>query len=303
MRIFFYVTGIVFLALAKGKNILNGYSTPKPFGISDRAKCVDYDIQVVDNWLSYLNGYTCTEYPLSGKKVLELGPGSDLGIGIYLLAKGCLQYNACDVNNLVKSVPYTFYDHLFSKLQCIEMPVTISFLKEQLEKTRTGGPSQLNYIVREDFDISSAFGESTIDLIFSQAAFEHFDDVEKTVSQLSKICKPGAIAVVMIDLQTHSRWIRAKDPNNIYRYPHFIYNLFRFRGIPNRLRPLQYKTIFEKYGWGDISIVPLKKLENHESGYMRLDKPFLNSENQMDYLMVMLCATRMNEKKTNTSSE
>src|SRR3990167_1872124 len=96
---FFYTAGIGFLALAKAKNILQGYSSPKPFNFSEAARCIEYDIGVVEHWLSYLQEYTHNSNSLVGKNVLELGPGSDLGIGIYLLSKGCLQYKACDVNN------------------------------------------------------------------------------------------------------------------------------------------------------------------------------------------------------------
>ena len=111
----------------------------------------------------------------------------------------------------------------------------------------------------KDFNIVSAFGESTIDMVFSQAAFEHFDDIESTILQLNKVCKSGATFVAEINLKTHSRWIRDKDPNNIYRYPEWLYNMFRFRGIPNRVRPFQYREVLESYGWTDITITQLKK--------------------------------------------
>ena len=37
-------------------------------------------------------------------------------------------------------------------------------------------------MVRDDFDLVAAFGRSTIDMVFSQAAFEHFDDLEATIA-------------------------------------------------------------------------------------------------------------------------
>ncbi|MBN1308394.1 MAG: methyltransferase domain-containing protein [Chitinispirillaceae bacterium] len=171
-----------------------------------------------------------------------------MGIGIYLLSKGRCQYNACDVNDLMKSTPDNFYEQLFKKIKIIDSQTDISFLKEQLMKAKTGSISRLNYVVRNNFDFISAFGESTIDLVFSQAAFEHFDNIESTISQISSVCKTGAILVVEIDLKTHSRWIRDKDPNNIYRYQDWLYNIFRFRGIPNRIRPFEYKEALEHFG-------------------------------------------------------
>jgi hypothetical protein len=104
---FYYFAGVVFLALAKIKNILRGYSSPKPFDISESQKCFDYDIRVVDRWLEHLDRYS--QIGVAGKNILEIGPGSDLGVGIYLLSQGAHQYNACDVNNLMSEVQDSFY--------------------------------------------------------------------------------------------------------------------------------------------------------------------------------------------------
>jgi SAM-dependent methyltransferase len=287
---FFYITGIGFLALAKAKNSLQGYSSPKPFDISETARCIEYDIHVVEHWLLHLRKYTHSTYTLAGKNILELGPGSDLGIGIYLLANGCSQYNACDVNDLMKSTPDSFYEELFKKLESIDIQTDIHSLKRIIEEK--GSLSQLNYVVRNDFDIVSAFGIKTVDLVFSQAAFEHFDDIEITIAQLSAVCKPGAMLVAEIDLKTHSRWIGDKDPNNIYRYPNYLYKAFWFRGIPNRVRPFQYKEAFERFGWTNILITPLRKLDNDDSCYLGMNATFSDKKNQMEYLSIMLCATR-----------
>lgn len=298
----FYMAGIGFMALAKAKNILKGYSSPKPFDISQSEKCIEYDIHIVEHWLSNLQKYTHSANFLVGKNVLELGPGSDLGIGIYLLSKGCSQYNACDVNDLMKFTPDSFYEQFFGKLESINGQANVDFLKRQLKKTKKGNASLLNYVVRNDFDIISAFGEATVDLVFSQAAFEHFDDIDATISQLSAVCKPGAILVAEIDLKTHSRWIRDKDPNNIYRYPSFVYNIFWFRGIPNRVRPFQYKETFERFGWTDISIIPLTKLNGNDSSYSGMNKTFADDKKQMDYLTIMFCAKKgIQNEQTKTS--
>lgn len=285
--------GIGFLALAKAKNMLQGYSSAKPFDISETERCIEYDIRIVEHWLSHLQKYTQSTYSLAGKNILELGPGTDLGVGIYLITKGCYQYNAFDVNNLMKSVPDTFYKKLFGKLKSINAQIDINFLKKQLKAAKAGNSSQLNYVVGNNFDLVPSIGKSTVDLVFSQAAFEHFDDIEETISQLSVVCKPGAILIIEIDLQTHSRWIRDEDPNNIYRYPDGFYNVFWFRGIPNRVRPFQYKKAFEYHGWTDIEITPLSKLDDHDKSHSGMNKTFVHRENQMDYLSIILCAKKI----------
>src|SRR6185436_12175804 len=83
-NVFYYCAGLAFLALARTKNALRGYSTPKPFDLRDADRAVRYDFQVVDDWLSHLGRYERQEPSLVGKNVLELGPGSDHGIGLLL---------------------------------------------------------------------------------------------------------------------------------------------------------------------------------------------------------------------------
>ena len=148
-------------------------------------------------------------------------------------------------------------------------------------------------MVSKDFNLVSSIGKSKIDLVFSQAAFEHFDDIKETIAQLNKVCKPGAVLVIEIDLQTHSRWIRDEDPNNIYRYSERLYNLFWFSGIPNRVRPIQYRKVFEDNGWTDIQIKPLSKLDSHNKSYSGMNKSFVHSENQMEYLSIIICARKV----------
>jgi SAM-dependent methyltransferase len=287
-----FAAGIGFLGLAKTKNLLRGYTTPKPFDVSDSEKCIDYDIRIVELWLAYLQQYSRGRVSLAGRYVLELGPGSDLGIGLYLLSRGCQQYSACDVNNLVASVPDAFYERLFDRIGRLDLHADIDTLRRELSLTRRGTPDRLNYVVRSDFDLVAAVGESQIDLVFSQAAFEHFDDIDATIAQLSRVCRPGAISIIEIDLKTHSRWIRERDPNNIYRYPDIIYSAFRFRGIPNRVRPYQYKEAFERHGWSNVSVFPLQKADDEDSCYAGMHGTFTERKNQMEYLSIMLCATR-----------
>lgn len=286
-----FVVGLGFLFLAKAKNVLRGYSSPKPFDISQTDRCVEYDMQVVDAWLGHLGRYLNAdgEAALRGRDVLELGPGSDLGAGLYLLSKGASTYSACDVNDLAAKAPDAFYETLFARFPANSRKA-VDQMREELARAKSGVSSRLNYVLRADFDLASAFEEDTVDLVFSQAAFEHFDDIDATVAGLSEVCRPGAVIVAEIDLKTHSRWIRDQDPNNIYRYPQWLYRAFRFRGAPNRVRPLEYVRALERCGWVDIAVLPLSQLDDQDAS--ALDAAFRDSANQMTYLSVVLYARK-----------
>jgi SAM-dependent methyltransferase len=290
-KVYAYAAGIVFLTLAKAKNMLRGYSSPKPFPLSETDRCVAYDLKVVEEWLQHLAAYSAGGNDLRGKQVLELGPGSDLGVGLCLLAKGAAAYHACDVNDLSLHAPASFYTSLIERIAATGASVDTEALKSQIECARNGSSSQLHFVVRKDFDLVSAFGPNTMDLVFSQAAFEHFDDVPRTIEQLSAVCRPGATIVAEIDLKTHSRWIRNKDPNNIYRYSNEVYGAFRFRGMPNRMRPYQYRELFERHGWSDVSITPIEQMNDLGTEFS-VHRQFQDPRSQMSYLSIVLCAKR-----------
>lgn len=287
----FFAAGLGFLALAKAKHGLRGYSSPKPFDLSQTDRCVAYDMQVVADWLRELARYSGAEADLRGKNILELGPGSDLGVGLLLLARGAASYNACDVHDLAKHAPPAFYEALFAALPK-SATADITSLREALREAIAGQPTRLNYVVRSDFDIAAAFGSASIDMVFSQAAFEHFDDIEAVVRRLTSVCRPGARIVAEIDLKTHSRWVRDHDPNNIYRFPDPLYNIFHFRGSPNRVRPYQYAQAFERNGWIDIQMRPLTQVQGANGLSAGLSKRFRSEVNQMNHLTIAFCARK-----------
>ena len=288
---FYFCAGIIFLLLAKIKNSILTYS-PKTFSMAEVERCIKYDIKVVNDWLKHLEEYIPT-YTIQDKRILELGPGSDLGVGLYLLSKSAKRYTAVDVYDLASNVSSDFYNSFFSYLQEKEQTDTIP-LEEELRKTRNRTNDKLNYVCVPDFNFTETMGDDKIDIIFSNAAFEHFSNFRKTIQDLNQVVLPGTVLIASVDLRTHSRWIRDKDPNNIYRYSNRFYRLFHFYSSPNRMRPYQYHEVLEQNGWGNIVIQPEMSLDNKRLVYFQnhLDKNFRDAVNQMDYLTVWICATK-----------
>lgn len=293
-NVFYFFAGLLFLFLAKVKHTVYGYTTPKPFDDTETLRCVKYDMDTVSEWLNWLKAYVRTDDYLRDKRVLELGPGSDLGIGLTLLGHGAKKYTAVDVNNLVESATPKLYEQLFVELKHAHPEVDTGRLEQALTAQREGRQGCLNYVCRPDYDLVAAMNGDTVDIFFSQAAFEHFDNVERTIAQLTEIASVGSIAILSVDLRTHSRWIRDKDPNNIYRYPLWLYRLFRFRGVPNRVRPYQYRKLFEQFGWRDVLIEPLTSLDESRVATIRpfLNRPFRDLTAEMQTLTVLICARR-----------
>ncbi|MDP6633919.1 MAG: methyltransferase domain-containing protein [Phycisphaerae bacterium] len=289
-----HVIGAVILTANKIRHAVGGYRTPRPFAPSQIARAVRYDFSVVDGWLDCLRQYVGERFSLAGKRVLELGPGADLGAGVILLAMGSDKYSAVDAHNLADAATDEFYDLLFLELAAREdLDIDIDALRDELLLTQDGAGERLCYQCNRDFDLS-VIEDDSIDLIVSQAAFEHFDDVPRTIEQMSKLASPGAVLVCEIDLATHTRWIRDRDPLNIYRFSDAYYNLMKFRGSPNRIRPVEYKQMLTAAGWGDIEQFPLTVLD---ADYLARVQPslagrFRDQTAEMECLSVAVCARK-----------
>jgi SAM-dependent methyltransferase len=211
--------------------------------------------------------------PITGKRILELGPGSDLGIGLHQIASGAKHYCGFDVHGLADQVPTSYYEQ-FAKLH----PVELSALTD----------GRIDYIVDDQFNLA-VLGEDSFDVAFSNAAFEHFEDVFSTLDQLLTVLSPGGLLVAEVDLQTHSRWIKDKDPNNIYRYSDRVYSAFHFPGQPNRIRPEAYAQHLATTGWTNVQLRPQNKVPQKLTK-RRADKSFQASD--MTILSFLLLATR-----------
>jgi SAM-dependent methyltransferase len=162
-----------------------------------------------------------------------------------------------------------------------------------VRRTASGRADRLRYLCRSDFDLS-VLGRETIDLAVSHAALEHFDDPRATFRGLRGALRPGGRMIMQIDLQTHTRWIRERDPLNLYRYSDGWYRLWRFRGAPNRLRPHEYAEMLAETGWRDVRMMPDLVLPPPYVSRLRphLARRFRDPANRMEWLTVYLCARR-----------
>lgn len=169
--------------------------------------------------------------------VLELGPGSALGLGLAALMCGAEKYYALDVNH---DVDYQKNLEIFDGLVALfrerspipdrnEFPKIVPFLdsyqfpgsiltEERLEKSLQGtrlariraaltdlegrrDDTVISYLVPwQDYTV---IPPGSIDLIISQAVMEHVSDLETAYRALSVYLKPGGFMSHAIDFKSH----------------------------------------------------------------------------------------------------
>jgi hypothetical protein len=267
--------GLGFLGLAWSKDRLRGYATPNTV-----AKCdVEGQISYILDIFASLRRFMPPQFDLRGRDVLELSPGASRGNGMLFLAMGARSYHAIDAFDLAGNEDPIFYQRLLNRFTGGKH----SDRERARAIAREPGVREFGYSVGRDFDIPRLAEGRTFDLIISCAAFEHYENVPAAVAGLTKVAKPGCETVHIIDLQTHSRWIRERDPNNIYRYSESIYRLFRFAGQPNRQRPADYARAFKAQGWNDVHFAPSRAIEPglREASLRGLAAPFASQDNMI----------------------
>jgi len=170
----FSLAGIAILAANYVRHNIFGYRTPRPFSVSEVEKVFNYEAAIVRGWQSALTDYVKSENVFEGRTILELGPGSDLGTGLLLLALGAKRYIAFDAFGIAKRTPISFYDKYFRIMLTSYPDADISLLREEAINSLGTESGRLRYVVDRDF-LVSAIGEKA-DIILSNASFEHFDD-------------------------------------------------------------------------------------------------------------------------------
>jgi len=239
---FLFAVGLATLAINKIRYAAHGYIQPKPFSSADAPRAVAYGVSVVDKWETALREYLKTDTPFAGQRILELGPGSDMSVGAILLDRGAASYLAFDRNPLMTSPDDAFVAELSKHTQ----------FAPKIDEVRFKHDST--------FNVATLSANGPFTLVVSQAAFEHFDDPQSVIKHLPTTTNDSRSAVLCaeIDLKTHSRPIVDWDPNNIYRFPEWLYRMLYYVGIPNRVRPEQYVAFLREAGWTDIQVKPLR---------------------------------------------
>jgi len=166
-------------------------------------------------------GMYCRFEPVTGKDILEIGPGHTLEVLEEALASGAKSCTAVDV------VEYVTIDHAARK--------------------------HIDYRVYDGKRLP--FPSGRFDCIWSHTAFEHLRYPKVTVMECFRLLRPGGRMVVHVDLGDHSYYGRGTPlPLKLFeclRYPEWLWTLMKWNrsSYVNRLRKSEWKRLFEEAGF------------------------------------------------------
>ena len=158
---------------------------------------------------------------MSGKDVLEIGPGQTLEVLEKAKASGAKSCTAIDV---------------------------IDYLSRERARVK-----QIAYVVYDGRDMPLA--TESVDLICSYTALEHVRYPSMTVQECFRILRPGGMLVSVIDLGDHSFYGKKRScPDKAFhclRYPEWLWNLMKWNrsSYVNRLRQSDWMRLFAEAGF------------------------------------------------------
>lgn len=211
---------------------------------------------------------------IKDSRIVELGPGDSLGIGIMAILCGAREFTAVDVkrhasqavnselvrvlasflrerrpipnDNEVKGIYPRLENYDFPKTLLTSTHIATATSQENIDRICAcfegsyddadfNGP--IRYVVQSDLSAASLPPAAT-DLVISQAVMEHVDDPSRTYHSLKLALKPGGAMSHTIDFSSHSI---TRSWNGHWTLPNLLWGLIRGRRpyLINRL-PLSF---------------------------------------------------------------
>jgi SAM-dependent methyltransferase len=206
---------------------------------------IKYALGTATTWIEILPG---GEKFLKGKKVMEIGPGINFGSILTLACHGA--------EVLVTDRFLTPWDPEYH-------PKFYTLLKERLagrwpgidltplERIIATGQYPRESICAYTCSLEKLSGvpAESVDLVISNAVFEHLYDLKSAFAQLVRITKPGGLGLHQVDFRDHRDYSRPLEYLLLSKKDFTILFGERHGECGNRFRPREMWRVFESVGF------------------------------------------------------
>ena len=195
---------------------------------------------------------------LTGKRVLEYGPGDILGVALLLYAHGASHVRCVDRFALERISPTNaqVYLALLNSLQGPMRERANAVFREPGRPQSGFDPAKVQYVVTPD----GLCGEqAAYDLVLSRAVLEHVNRLDKTLLDIAAALRPAGVSVHCVDLRSHG--LDRQRPLDFLTWSDTAYRLmYSNKGFPNRWRIDAYRRCVQQSGLKFISLHPTEQL-------------------------------------------
>lgn len=199
---------------------------------------------------------------LSGKTVLEYGPGDLPGVALLMVANGARKVYCVDRFPMVRLSSKNLDAIAALRSRCAprqQAQIDSCFI-------RNGDPSTGFAVDRIEYLVNprglSGLRE-VADLAISRAVLEHVNDLAATFEDLDRALIPGGISAHLVDLKSHG--LHVHERLDFLTWPNWLWALmYSNKGSPNRLRPSTYREAIAKAGLSIRSMIATDKATQQE---------------------------------------
>ncbi len=162
---------------------------------------------------------------LAGARVLEIGPGGNVGVALLFLTAGCRDAACIDTFPWVSEQTDLYRD-----------------LAEDADELL----SKIDYRCPEAIETTPLPSES-FDFVYSQAVLEHVRDPLATARSMARLLRPGGVTSHQVDLRDHRDF---SDPLVFLQHSDWVWEAATSRSpsYMNRMRAPEWQMTFEKCG-------------------------------------------------------
>jgi SAM-dependent methyltransferase len=225
---------------------------------------VAYINRVFGDYLHY-GGLTVAE--LRGKRVLEVGPGDNLGVSLRFVCAGASQAVALDrfITTHDRAKNDRIYRALRERMESAERSVYDAVVSEQPHVQFSAERIQPVYnvgIERAD----EHFEPNSFDLIVSRAVLEEIYEIDRAFAAMDRLLRPGGALIHKIDLTDYGLFSgKGFHPLEFLTIPNMVYtSMSRYSAIPHRHRVDYYRDKMRSMGYEATLFITRIAGDSHE---------------------------------------
>jgi len=232
---------------------------------------------------------------LSGKQLLEYGPGDVPGVALLMIAHGAERITCVDRFALV-SMTQKNADTLLELLWRLDNRARgrASECFRQPGNPFSGfNPERIRYLIQPS-GLSGLHSE--VDLVFSRAVLEHVNNLDATFADMARALRADGILLHQVDLKSHG--LHRRNPLDFLTWPPAVWSwMHSHKGVPNRWRPDRYRDAMRRIGFETLLMRPTEVVDASVVDEVRphLARPFKSlSDADLSWLGFWLLGRRAN---------
>jgi SAM-dependent methyltransferase len=213
---------------------------------------VDYIIKIAR---FYLNMLPDDPEFLKGRAVLEIGPGINLGVSLILACRGA---DMMVVDRFLVEFQDHYHFPLYERLKvklAVEMPDLDLSPVDLCLQNRCHVPEALRSF-RTPLEDLRGLPENSVDVVFSNAVFEHFYSPARAFKALARVCRIDGLGFHQVDFRDHRDFSKPLEYLLPGKKDFRLLFESRHGECGNRLRPHETHPLLEQAGFEIIRFEP-----------------------------------------------